>query len=126
MAMVEMTKRFSFDAAHHLPRLPKTHKCYRMHGHTYSVDLTLTAKIDPQTGFAGGVDFDDLAGIFEREIMCRFDHRVLNDDPEIQNLATCERLSVVIFGIVQPHVQQLSSVTVWESSTTHCTYRGQK
>ena len=37
--LTTISKRWDFDAAHRLPFLPPEHKCHRMHGHTYAVEL---------------------------------------------------------------------------------------
>ena len=36
---VELTKEYRFEAAHRLPRVPAGHKCARMHGHSYKVEV---------------------------------------------------------------------------------------
>ena len=36
-------KRFSFEAGHHLGGLPDGHKCARPHGHSYTVEVIVTA-----------------------------------------------------------------------------------
>ena len=44
-----ITKTFTFDAAHWLPRVPEGHKCGRLHGHTYSV--TIAVEGDGRSGY---------------------------------------------------------------------------
>ncbi len=36
-------KRFSFEAGHRLGGLPAGHKCARPHGHSYTVEVIVTA-----------------------------------------------------------------------------------
>ncbi|MDG9674798.1 6-carboxytetrahydropterin synthase QueD [Micromonospora sp. DH14] len=69
-------KRFSFDASHQLPGLPEGHKCGRLHGHTYTVEVVLEG--DSLTGPGFVTDFGDLAP-FGRYINDHLDHRHLND-----------------------------------------------
>jgi 6-pyruvoyltetrahydropterin/6-carboxytetrahydropterin synthase len=38
-----ISKSFDFDAAHHLPNMPEGHKCRRVHGHTYRVEVRIRA-----------------------------------------------------------------------------------
>src|SRR3989442_12046383 len=38
---VELRKTFQFEAAHLLPHLPKSHKCRRLHGHSFMVDVVV-------------------------------------------------------------------------------------
>ena len=35
----EVIKTFRFEAAHTLPHAPPGHKCRRMHGHSYRLDV---------------------------------------------------------------------------------------
>ncbi len=74
--MWRIGKRFTFDAAHHLPGLPEGHKCGRLHGHTYTVEVVLGG--DTLTGPGFVTDFGDLAP-FGRYLDDCFDHRCLND-----------------------------------------------
>jgi 6-pyruvoyltetrahydropterin/6-carboxytetrahydropterin synthase len=81
-------KTFSFDAAHRLGGLPEGHKCGRLHGHTYSVEIVLTSWELGEPGFV--TDFGDLAP-FKRYLDEHLDHRSLNDvlpcEPTSENLA---------------------------------------
>ncbi len=74
--MFRIGKQFRFDAAHQLPGLPEGHKCARLHGHTYTVEVVLVADTLVEPGFV--TDFGDLAR-FGRYLADRFDHRLLND-----------------------------------------------
>jgi 6-pyruvoyltetrahydropterin/6-carboxytetrahydropterin synthase len=57
-ATFRIGKRFTFDAAHHLPSLPADHKCSRVHGHTYTVEFVLESSELTGPGFV--TDFGDL------------------------------------------------------------------
>jgi 6-pyruvoyltetrahydropterin/6-carboxytetrahydropterin synthase len=37
--IVELMKEYRFEAAHRLPRVPEGHKCARVHGHSYKVEV---------------------------------------------------------------------------------------
>ena len=86
--MYRIGKRFSFDAAHVLADLPAGHKCARLHGHTYTVEIELTASQLVPPGFV--TDFADLTP-FRRYLTDVIDHRLLNDvlpvEPTSENLA---------------------------------------
>ncbi|MFG1918142.1 6-carboxytetrahydropterin synthase [Micromonospora sp. NPDC048898] len=69
-------KRFTFDASHRLPGLPEGHKCGRVHGHTYTVEVVLEGGSLTGPGFV--TDFGDLAP-FGQYINDHLDHRHLND-----------------------------------------------
>lgn len=71
-----IAKDFRFEAAHRLPSLGPGHKCARLHGHTYHVELLLTA--DELTGPGFVTDFGDLAP-FGRFLEENLDHQFLNE-----------------------------------------------
>src|SRR5687767_9531880 len=85
--IVELKKEYRFEAAHHLPRVPEGHKCRRVHGHSYKIELHVRGPVDPQSGWL--IDFGVLDEIFEAEIFRKVDHRNLNDVPGLEN-STCE------------------------------------
>ncbi|HLZ53000.1 MAG TPA: 6-carboxytetrahydropterin synthase, partial [Verrucomicrobiae bacterium] len=43
---MELRKTFQFEAAHLLPHLPKSHKCRRLHGHSFQVDIVVAGECD--------------------------------------------------------------------------------
>jgi 6-pyruvoyltetrahydropterin/6-carboxytetrahydropterin synthase len=53
-----IAKQFSFAASHHLDRLPPGHKCGRVHGHTYTVQVLLASEDLDEAGFV--TDYADL------------------------------------------------------------------
>jgi 6-pyruvoyltetrahydropterin/6-carboxytetrahydropterin synthase len=120
--IVELRKEYRFEAAHHLPRVPAGHKCARVHGHSYRVELLVRGRIDAQTGWL--VDFGDLDDVFAAEVYRRLDHRNLNEVPGLEN-STCELLAAYVWNAVRPRVPQLAAVTVWETTDASCTYRGE-
>jgi len=85
--MIELSQRFSFDAAHHLGAGASENR--RLHGHSFYVEVTLRGEPDPKTGFLrdfGQID-DTLKQV--RELL---DHRLLNeveglDNPTLENIA---------------------------------------
>lgn len=116
--MITICKSWTFDAAHQLDTLPATHKCSRMHGHTYRVELTIAGPLDDQ-GMV--IDYDTLDAIVA-PIIDRVDHRILNDALAIP---TTERLVLwfrdhILLGILRP---LLRAVRVYESSTTWAEWR---
>lgn len=86
--MYRIGKRFTFEASHVLSGLPDGHKCTRLHGHGYTVEVEVAA--DALTGPGWVTDFGDLAP-FGRYLDEHFDHRhlndVLEDQPTSENLA---------------------------------------
>ncbi len=117
---VELVKTFRFEAAHQLPNIPDGHKCRRMHGHSYRVDVHALGEVDPHVGWL--MDFGDLKKIVE-PVLDELDHRVLNDIPGLEN-CTSELIAKFIWDKIAPALDCLSAVTVWESDTSRCVYRG--
>jgi len=115
-------KRFSFDAAHHLPSLPDGHKCRRIHGHTYTVEVCVGA---PQLSGPGFVtDLCDLSP-FGDYIKTRLDHRDLNDVFEFE--PTSELIAGHLAGWftehLQPHIPgRLRWLRVSETPSTWAQY----
>lgn len=109
-------KTFSFSAAHALDMLPSTHKCSRLHGHTYAVTVELTAPRLTSAGFV--TDFGDLEP-FRTYLKEHLDHRFLNEALEVT--PTSELLAEYLGGWFISNVEpvipgQLVAVTVAESS----------
>lgn len=121
--MYEITKRFTFSASHQLNHLPDGHKCQRLHGHNYTVEIRLTAHELDEHGFV--VDFAELerAGLWMRATL---DHQHLND--VIDGPPTSERLAAAVFEWCATHLPNwpgvaLSAVRVAETDSTWAEYR---
>lgn len=115
-----IAKRFTFDAAHRLDRLPPDHKCHRMHGHTYEVELVFAGEVD-ENGFV--LDYADIAKLWA-PLHQLLDHRVLN---EVDGLAipSTEHLAAWVYARLYVKLpttlyHKLVVVRVRESSTTWC------
>ncbi|MBU6459766.1 MAG: 6-carboxytetrahydropterin synthase QueD [Proteobacteria bacterium] len=118
---MEIHKEFSFDAAHRLPNLPETHKCSRLHGHTYRFSVHLNGPVQVSTGWVM-----DFASIKEavKPILDQLDHYYLNDINGLSN-PTSENLARWIWTSLKKSLPQLSKITVWETCTAGCTYQGE-
>jgi 6-pyruvoyltetrahydropterin/6-carboxytetrahydropterin synthase len=116
----ELIKTFRFEAAHALPSLPEGHRCRRMHGHSYRVDVHIVGRVQEGVGWV--MDFADLKRTVQ-PVIDRLDHRDLG---EVEGLtsSTSEMLAKYIWDHVRPDLPALSAVTVWESDTSRCVYRG--
>ena len=119
---VELTKEFTFEAAHRLPRVPVGHKCHRMHGHGFRVEIVVAGEIDAAMGWL--VDYAEITALVDPIIRGELDHRTLNDVAGLEN-PTSELLCVWLWQRLESSLPGLSSITVHETCTARCTYRGE-
>ena len=119
-AEVELCREYRFESAHQLPKVPVGHRCARLHGHSYKVEIFISGPTDEESGWL--IDFYDLDHAVQ-PIVEALDHRLLNELPGLQN-PTCERLCGWIWQRLAPALPQLSAITVWETVDSRCTYRG--
>jgi 6-pyruvoyltetrahydropterin/6-carboxytetrahydropterin synthase len=117
---VELFKEFQFEAAHRLPNLPPEHKCARLHGHSFKVALHVEGWVEASPGWV--MDFADIKKAFQ-PFYDQLDHHYLNDLDGLDN-PTSENLAIWIWERVKPALPLLSAVTVRETCTTCCVYRG--
>lgn len=114
-----IVKSFTFDAAHRLPRVPPEHKCGRIHGHTYVVDIAVEGEVDPDTGWI--MDFSEIGRAFA-PLLREMDHRLLNEIPGLEN-PTAELMARWIFERLEPALPRLAEVVVHETPTTAAIHR---
>jgi 6-pyruvoyltetrahydropterin/6-carboxytetrahydropterin synthase len=118
---VELVKTFRFEAAHSLTAAPAGHKCRSFHGHSYRVDIHIAGPVDPQTGWL--MDFGELKARVE-PLIDTLDHRNLNDVEGLAN-STSEMLAKWLWDRLIGDVPILSAITIWESDSSRCVYRGE-
>lgn len=120
MRGMELFKTFTFEAAHRLPNVPPGHKCGRLHGHSFAVEVHVEGPVDADTGWV--LDFAALKAAFQ-PLLEQLDHRYLNDIEGLGN-PTSERLAIWIWDRLRPALPFLSAVVVRETCTSGCCYRG--
>ena len=118
---MDLYKEFRFEAAHHLPNVPVGHKCGRLHGHSFRVEIHVDGPVDPHTGWV--IDFADIKAAF-KPILNRLDHFYLNEIEGLEN-PTSENIAIWIWRKLKPDLPLLSEVVVSETCTCGCTYRGE-
>ncbi len=116
----ELIKTFRFDAAHALPNVPADHKCRRVHGHSYRIDVHVTGPVDPEAGWV--MDFGDIK-LAAEPLLDELDHHMLSDIPGLEN-STSEQIARFFWERLRPVLPLLSAITVWESESSRCVYRG--
>ena len=118
---MDIYKAFHIEAAHCLPHVPEGHKCARLHGHSFQVQIHVSGPVDAKTGWI--MDFAELKAAFQ-PVFDRLDHRYLNDVPGLDN-PTSENLARWIWKELRPSLPLLSKVVVEETCTSGCIYEGE-
>ena len=111
---------FRFEAAHRLPAVPVEHKCYRLHGHSYKIELAVRGPVDETTGWF--IDYQQLFDAWEplHELV---DHHYLNEVEGLEN-PTSEVLAKWIWDRIRPAIPSLCKVVVHETCVARCEYHG--
>ncbi len=117
---MEIYKKFSIEAAHRLTNLPPEHKCSRLHGHSFELELRVTGDVDEKYGWVQ--DFAEIKAVF-KPIYDQLDHHYLNEVDGLGN-PTSENLAKWIWLKLKPDLPLLSAVIVRETCTAGCIYKG--
>jgi len=118
----DLSKTFRFESAHRLTLVPEGHKCARLHGHSFRCEITVRGDINPATGWV--IDFADIKAA-ANPVFDALDHRYLNDIDGLEN-PTSEVLARWIWDRICIGLPSLYAVTVRETCTSACTYRGSR
>lgn len=118
---MEIFKVFTIEAAHRLPNVPEGHKCRRLHGHSFQIEVRVRGPVGVQSGWVQ--DFADLGAAFD-PLFRQLDHNYLNEIPGLEN-PTSENLAAWVWQRLRPRLPMLAEVTVRETCTAGCTYRGE-
>lgn len=117
---MELFKVFQIEAAHFLPEVPDGHKCKRIHGHSFRIEIHLTGPVEEPAGWV--MDFTDLKRAFQ-PLYEQLDHRFLNEIEGLEN-PTSENLARWIWTRLKPALPGLSKIVVQETCTSGCIYHG--
>ncbi len=117
---MEIYKTFTIEAAHRLPNLPDDHKCSRLHGHSFTIEVHVSGDVDETMGWV--MDFADISGVI-KPIFERLDHRYLNEIEGLEN-PTSENLAKWLWYNIKPKLPLLSSIVMKETCTSGCVYTG--
>jgi 6-pyruvoyltetrahydropterin/6-carboxytetrahydropterin synthase len=117
---MDLFKVFQIEAAHRLPAVPAGHKCSRLHGHSFRIEVHVCGPLHPQFGWV--MDFADIKQAFA-PLFDALDHRYLNEIPGLEN-PTSENLAVWIWQQLKPGLPLLSKIVIHETCTSGCSYHG--
>jgi 6-pyruvoyltetrahydropterin/6-carboxytetrahydropterin synthase len=119
-ARMDISKTFRIEAAHRLPNVAPGHKCARLHGHSFLIEVHVRGPLDPVLGWV--MDFADLKTAFA-PLFERLDHNYLNEIPGLDN-PTSENLARWVWDELKPRLPLLAHVIVHETCTSACRYDG--
>ncbi|MEW6543799.1 MAG: 6-carboxytetrahydropterin synthase [Nitrospirota bacterium] len=130
-----LTRRYHFSAAHRLasPKLSGADSqrlfgsCLtdEGHGHNYVLHVTVCGKIHPETGMV--TDLRALDAAVQDRVVRRFDHRDLNQDPDLADrAATGENLVRLVWDLLVKALPagRLEKVGLAETRDTYFEYAG--
>jgi len=137
MAQASVTRRYRFCAAH---RLHTDHlspeenravfgKCNNPNGHGHNYVVLVTAKSMAPTAAGGGLDLDQLDRIVGQQVITRFDHHDINQDPEFaERTTTGENLVLLIWDLLVKcfPTGQLEKVGLIETRDNYFEYAGSR
>ena len=112
-------RRYRFQAAHELPRVPLGHKCGRMHGHGFEVILHANQDLGARDL---GIDYDQLDAVWA-PLHHRLNYRCLNEVPGLEN-PTSEVIAAWLWRELKAQLPELSWVTVYETGTCGANFNG--
>ncbi len=117
---VTLIKEYRFEAAHRLPHVPTGHKCARLHGHSFKVEIEVYGPVDAHTGWF--IDYGVLDEVI-LPLISELDHRYLNEIDGLEN-PTSEVLAHWLFHRIRPAIPSLVAITLYETADARCVYRG--
>jgi 6-pyruvoyltetrahydropterin/6-carboxytetrahydropterin synthase len=109
----EVFKIVRFEAAHRLPHVPEWHKCSRLHGHSYEVEIRVEGDPDPYSGMI--IDYAEIKKAFA-PLHDQLDHHYLNEIEGLEN-STSEILAQWIWDRLHPVLPGLRRIAVKETCT---------
>jgi 6-pyruvoyltetrahydropterin/6-carboxytetrahydropterin synthase len=119
---MEIFKEFTLEAAHRLPNLPATHKCHRLHGHSFRIEVYAEGPVSQPLGWVQ--DFGEISQAF-KPLFDQLDHHYLNEVDGLEN-PTSENLARWVWARLKPRLPLLSKIVVRETCTAGCVYRGEE
>lgn len=118
---MDIFKEFTVEAAHRLPHVPPGHRCGRLHGHSFRIEIHVKGAVNRESGWV--MDFADIKHAFQ-PIHDQLDHNYLNDIDGLAN-PTSENLSRWIWTHLRPSLPLLNRVIVRETCTSGAIYEGE-
>jgi 6-pyruvoyltetrahydropterin/6-carboxytetrahydropterin synthase len=118
---MDIFRVFQIEAAHRLPNVPDGHKCARLHGHSFRIEVRVTGPVGEREGWV--MDFAELRRIFQ-PVFDQLDHHYLNEVEGLEN-PTSENLARWIWQQLKPALEGLNKIIVQETCNAGCIYGGE-
>ena len=116
----EITKQFTFEAAHYFPNMPEGHIYKKIHGHSFVVEVTFYGKKNKINQWV--TDFDELSKSLN-EIKKKLDHKCINDIKEI-GIPSLENISSWIGKQLKKKYNNVHSIKLSRPSCgEYCLYK---
>ena len=116
----EITKQFTFEAAHYFPNMPEGHIYRKIHGHSFVVEVTFHGKKNKENQWV--TDFDELSKSLN-EVKKKLDHKCINDIKEI-GLPSLENISSWIAKQLKKKYSNVLSIKLSRPSCgEYCLYK---
>jgi 6-pyruvoyltetrahydropterin/6-carboxytetrahydropterin synthase len=136
MALVTVTRRVRFNAAHRLHNPDLSDEENRQlfgvcnspnyHGHNYELEISVRGPTDDRSGYV--IDLAHLQQIADDVIVSKLDHRNLNLDVDFLRgiNPTVENLIVAIWWALAPNITQgaLHRLRLWETDNNYAEFEG--
>ena len=133
---ITVSRKAHFNAAHRLHNKnwsdEKNQKIFgkcnyqNYHGHNYELIVSVTGKINPETGYV--IDMGELKKIIKNEVEEKLDHKNLNlDVPHFSNtIPSAENICIYIFDILRDNIdsQFKLSIRLYETPRNFVEYSG--
>lgn len=106
---VRLELSFNLEVAHYMTNVDKDHRNHQVHGHSYMGLAIFEGPIHPQTGIM--LDYEDLKVKIDA-IVYKYDHKLLNDFPGLENPSS-ENLAKVLYHDILQQFSELKAVRIW-------------
>lgn len=117
---VTLSREFDFGAAQALEIFPEGHKCRRLHGHTFTVQISVTGEVNPETGLL--YDHAEIARE-TKPLIEQIDHTYLNEIEGLSN-PTVENVCKWFWDRLEDKLPGLSEIRIYETPRAWCSYKG--
>jgi 6-pyruvoyltetrahydropterin/6-carboxytetrahydropterin synthase len=121
--MLTITRKLEFDAGHRIP--DHNSQCRNLHGHRYTLEITLTGQVVDHEGYADNgmiMDFSDVKALARKNLVDLWDHAFLVYEKDVtvkdflnslpnhktvvlNRVPTVENLAKIAFDILKPVYQ---------------------